>query len=86
MLDNPPRSPADPRPGDEPYFIDPVCDTCGVALVPDAEAVDKGWFDEFVCDCPGVHMDWPDSEFARLAERARSVEDGNWVHIDDLER
>lgn len=29
-----PESPADPRPNDEPYYIDNDCPTCGTELIP----------------------------------------------------
>lgn len=60
-----PRSPADPRPNDEPYYIDTTCD-CGADLVlydsltdeqrQSSQALsgpepeqDEPWYDEWVC-------------------------------------
>ena len=63
-----PRSAADRRPNDEPYFVSKVCLDCGTKLVysylldaPDTPK-DKRWYDEF--ECPkcrdGIALDVPE--------------------------
>ncbi len=57
-----PRSPADPRPGGKPYYIDSNCSTHSVPLVLiKPEPGELVWHDEFECpQCPDViWMDWP---------------------------
>lgn len=76
-MSTPPSSPADPRPNNEPYYIDADCPECGTALVLYDEHHETGssdetvWHDEWVCpSCEdGLHVDWPDGMFARLTER-----------------
>jgi len=66
-----PTQPADPRPNDEPYYIDEECD-CGEALVYHEEETD--WHDEFECpSCQdGIHLDVPESVKTDLLERAQN--------------
>jgi len=65
--DKPPVSPAIPRPGNRPYYIDTCCPECGTPLVlvdiletPNTP-IDKVWHDEFICPVclDGIYMDWP---------------------------
>lgn len=62
-----PRSAAQRRPNDRPYYVKQTCDKCGADLVY-ANLVNKSdilveeiWYDEFMCpNCrDGVYMDWP---------------------------
>jgi hypothetical protein len=68
-----PTSPSDPRPNDEPYFIDSECKFCGakLVLVDDPDEDDVVWYDEFECpECmEGVYMDWPDEHKQHVNER-----------------
>lgn len=66
-----PTSAADPRPGGKPYYIDPLCPTCGAPLVlmdvlePPSAPGALVWHDEWACPmCRDgtVHMDWPPEE------------------------
>ena len=75
----PPRSAADPRPGNRPYYISPHCPKCGTPLVladllenPGAPE-EEIWHDEFICPAcnDGIFMDWPEKEYERLKEVAR---------------
>lgn len=70
-----PESPADPRPNDEPYYIDNECEECGSELVLYDE--ESGWNDEFICpECEdGVYMDWPDSMYEEMKRRAQEESD-----------
>lgn len=73
-MEIPPRSPADPRHGNRPFYIEPVCPTCQSELVladrdlPDEEI----WHDEWECPVcqDGIHMDWPASEIVALKKQA----------------
>mgnify|MGYP005842987529 CR=1 FL=1 len=65
---NPPRSAAEPRPGNRPYYIAPCCPDCGTPLVlldllenPEMPE-DEIWHDEFICpECrDGIWLDWPE--------------------------
>ena len=66
-----PERPSDPRPNDEPYYVDKHCD-CGEKLVY-AEA-DTDWYDEFHCPAcqDGIHLDVPESVKADLLERSQN--------------
>ncbi len=74
-------SAADPR-GNEPFYVDPDCSTCGTRLVlldvhrQSDVPVEPGeiWHDEWWCPAceDGIHMDWPESAFERLTERSES--------------
>lgn len=63
-----PRSAADARPNNRPYYVDPNCPNCGTALVlwdvlitPPAE---NAWYDEWWCrQCECIVMDWPPGEY-----------------------
>src|SRR5205823_5165776 len=76
-----PRSAADPRPGDRPYFIAGDCPEHGVALVLSDQLREPGlpagerWFDEWECpsrfrekgpEGSGAFMDWPEGERREL--------------------
>ncbi len=62
-----PQCPADPRPQDQPVYIEPYCKTCYSPLALVAAVEDKSraenevWHDEFICpNCrDGVYMDAP---------------------------
>ena len=73
-MNSAPQSPAQARPGGEPYYIGSKCPDCGSKLtlydllpdeakksindLPNRNAI---WHDEWVCpEClDGIHMDWP---------------------------
>lgn len=59
---NPPRRPADPRPGGVPAYIPNCCDTCKGPL--GVRPNNKGWEDEFICPVchDGVYLDTPLSD------------------------
>lgn len=82
--DDAPRSAADPRPGGEPYYIDSDCPECGTPLVLYDE--DSGWNDEWTCPkCQGgLHMDWPDSQWAHIEQGMKDIEEGNTATLTDL--
>ncbi len=75
-----PMTPADPRPGGVPFFIDPDCPRCGAPLQLDVDPSDPlgaVYFDEWTCgaacegtDHPPVSMDvptaWRDSFYAAM--------------------
>ena len=78
-----PRSPADPRPDNRPYFVDPNCSTCGTPLVLDgllanpSLPADKVWYDEWICPNhveEGIVMDWPQRMIERLRGRSFEME------------
>lgn len=78
-----PQSPSDSR--DEPHFIDNECE-CGATLVQWDDHYDtdrEPWYDEWVCpNCEdGVHMDWPESHWEELTERADSDE---WTTLEEV--
>jgi ribosomal protein S27AE len=62
-----PRTAAQRRPNDRPYYIKHTCDKCGDELVyadllsMSNTSIDEIWYDEFMCpNCrDGVYMDWP---------------------------
>lgn len=61
-----PRSAADRRPNDEPYFISKACEDCGEKLVYlyilEGKSERDAWFDEFACPkCRnGMYLDVPE--------------------------
>lgn len=67
-----PRSPSEPRPNDEPYYIDSHC-SCGERLIlyDDFHGNEVVWHDEWVCPvCQnGVYMDWPERMMDELQRR-----------------
>lgn len=80
MTTDKPTSPADPRPNDEPYYIDSECPECGTELELEAEVkdedydMDEVWHDEWMCpneECEkeGVFMDVPESFWKKLESR-----------------
>jgi len=78
-----PKSAADPRPNNEPYYIDSACD-CGGELVPEPVAYATGWFDEFECmNCQGLHLDVPDSYIEGLESR---MVDENFAHPEEVSK
>lgn len=76
-----PRSPADPRPNGEPYYIDSDCPECGTAL----ELFDpaSGWYDEWWCpECDdGIYIDWPEEYKEKMFGR---VESEDFKSLDKL--
>jgi hypothetical protein len=67
MSENCPKSPADKRPNNKPYYIDQYCKKCGTTLVlydllenPN-KPLDEIWYDEFICpNCQdGLYIDRP---------------------------
>lgn len=68
-----PESPSDPRPNNEPYYIDTACPDCGTDLVLNDKYKDKDidedeiWHDEWVCPrCgSGVFLDVPDDSLTK---------------------
>ena len=90
-----PRSAADPRPGNRPFYIDPSCPTCGAALllfdrIINPDAPDEVWHDEWECPTcrDGLLMDWPESEWAEdraaAAEGREALACGDVIADDDL--
>lgn len=81
-MSNKPRSAADKRPNDEPFYIKKTCDVCGSKLVyadlisnPE-KPFDEIWYDEFICPkCKGgLYMDWPKTTreaFKKMIEEAK---------------
>lgn len=70
-----PTSPSDPRPNDEPYYIDSECPDCGTELALYDELTDEDgetWHDEWMCpECrEGIHMDWPEEYKEEIFGRA----------------
>lgn len=63
-LKNPPRSAADPRPNNEPYYIETDCPDCGEELILNDILVESHeiWHDEWICpDCQdGLYLDRPE--------------------------
>ena len=85
-----PESAADPRPNNEPYFIDSSCPDCSEDLVLYDEYTEEGgevWYDEWICpSCDdGLHMDWPDSKWERIEKAMQDIEEGNFATLDELE-
>lgn len=89
-----PESAADPRPNNEPYYIDSSCPECGTDLVLEAEHAADGdidedeiWHDEWVCpndSCKDVvYMDVPAGHVEKLKERKGS--DGDWLSLEMVE-
>lgn len=72
--DRPPRSAADPRPGNRPFYIPPACPQCGTPLVlsdlldDPATPQDEVWHDEWACPTcrDGVYLDWPEGKWEVL--------------------
>lgn len=68
-----PKSAADRRPNDEPYYAPKVCATCGTSLVylytlnNTDTPEDERWYDEF--ECPrcrdGIVMDVPSAHIEK---------------------
>lgn len=62
-----PKSAADRRPNDRPYYVKQTCDRCGTELmyadllIESNTSIDEIWYDEFMCpNCrDSVCMDWP---------------------------
>lgn len=79
-----PRSAADPRPGDRPFYIAPACPACGTALIlaglletPPLRPAEL-WHDEWECPVcrDGIHLDWPEAALHELASEALTGEAG----------
>jgi hypothetical protein len=87
-----PRSAAEPRPNNRPYYIDPNCPICGTALVLLDTLDGIGdlpiWYDEWICPnhvLEGVHMDWPAEKIEEL--RSMEVDRGKvYTNVEDLIR
>jgi len=90
-------TPADPRPGGEPYYIDSTCPGCGTDLVlydkqeeedvPDEEI----WHDEWTCpkeDCPKskyVVLDAPEGFLKQILEPGlEDIEEGNTFTTEEM--
>lgn len=62
-----PKSAADQRPGNMPYYISRFCNKCGTPLVLNdllenpGRPLDEVWHDEFICPVcrDELYMDWP---------------------------
>lgn len=72
-----PKSAADRRPNDQPYYIDPACPNCGSDLIY-ANLLDhppppfeEFWFDEFICPVcqDGIFIDWPNAYWQSILEQ-----------------
>lgn len=82
-----PKSAADRRPNDEPYYIDKRCEDCREKLV-QVDVLDNPacpesliWYDEFICPkCRGgVYMDWPESKFKEMEEARNEFKRGETI-------
>lgn len=84
-MNSSPRNAADPRPGNQPYFIASKCPTCDAALVlVDRDQVaSEVWHDEWECPrCDdGVYLDWPESAIEGLKAVGR---EGPCVPLEQL--
>lgn len=78
-----PPTPASPRPGNRPYYVDPDCPECGTPLVlaelADGRAASDEavlWHDEWACPagCEGIVLDVPPTIMERLRDRAASLD------------
>ena len=74
-----------------PFFIGKTCPTCDSILVcTNSDDDEEEWYDEWVCTtdyCPeseGIFLDWPDSEFEKLAEEHLDP-DGESFDVYDIE-
>ena len=87
---NPPKGPSDPRPNNEPYYIQKTCPKCGTKLVlhdslaqPPTPTEDV-WHDEF--ECPkcrdGIFMDWPVKELERFDRLRRGSSSTPYKPLD----
>lgn len=85
-----PEAPADPRPNDEPYYIDNECHECGGELVYYHEHYDldgEPWYDEFVCpSCEGgLYMDWPEETWDGLMERVEDAKkNDDFISLEEM--
>lgn len=88
MSEEKPTSPKDPRPNNEPYYIESKCPECGTPLKLEAELKDctyKIWYDEWRCpneDCEedGVFMDVPE----RFWEKIYGEEKQTFISLDSI--
>lgn len=79
-----PESAADPRPNNEPYYIDSKCQSCGTELVLEDEDLpeEETWHDEWICpDCESLHLDWPQKAIEELVRRSEE----ETVPLEDVE-
>lgn len=91
MTDKEPRSPADPRPNNRPYYVDPNCPICDTPLVLFdvlAGNTDKIWYDEWICPehvNEGVIMDWPKNMTERIRGRLfeMDIDDSKAITLAD---
>lgn len=80
MNEDAPQSPADPRPGNHPYYVKTTCNTCDTPLVLSDVFKDKTgeiWHDEWICPNhpeEGVIMDWPQKLIERLRGRTFEID------------
>lgn len=82
-----PKRASDPRPNDEPAYIDSECPNCGTELVLNDKLKDREeiWHDEWTCpDCEdaGIFLDWPDEAAEEVFEE-RAEED--LVPLEEVE-
>lgn len=82
-----PESAADPRPGDEPYYIDNECSECGCELRLEDEDLpeEEIWHDEWKCpECGNLYLDWPQKEIEKLEEKIKSVEEEDTGPLEEV--
>lgn len=90
-MSNEPQSAADPRPNNEPYYIDTDCPDCGTDLVlyDKFRDGDEGeiWHDEWICpECDdGIYLDIPDEVAEELLVERASGNGDKEVTTDDKE-
>jgi uncharacterized protein with PIN domain len=81
---NKPESAADPRPNNEPYYIDSDCQSCGAEIVLEDEELpeEETWHDEWRCPgCGNLYLDWPQKELEKLVERK---EEDEYVKLEEV--
>lgn len=84
-----PTGPSDPRPNNEPYYIDSECKFCGteLVLVDDPNQDEAVWYDEFECpECKeGVYMDWPEEHRQSVVDRVDEAVQGDTLSVEEIE-
>lgn len=94
---HPPRSAADPRPNNRPFYIKPNCSYCGTPLVLQDELEGNAdvWHDEWMCPTHRntCSMDWPRWALADLRDMAddavahasgEAIDDDLFINAEDI--